>query len=243
MPLGGRRPGRRPGLPQPPATGSAARRTSPATIPTRRPVDTGPADPPARPQPTTDPSTSRLTQANAAASLYPHRRPVRPRVTRRRRAPRCRQVGSMQNRERSRRHGHSHHQHPRHRSASHPTAGAARAAAAAGPLASRNRSSGRRLVATFSGSRRRAPWPHRGPGHLPWADHPGRAQPGRLGRCSPPRGRGRSSPARGLVPPYGRPHHRADQSIPEPRGLAGDPAGGNHDSGPDRDGDGSRCGQ
>jgi hypothetical protein len=69
----------------------------------------------------------------------------------------------MQNRERSRRHDHSHHQHPRHRSASHPTAGAARAAAAAGPLAGRNRSSGRRLVAALSGSRRRAPWPHRGP--------------------------------------------------------------------------------
>jgi hypothetical protein len=165
MPLGGRRPGRGPGLPQPPATGSAAPRTSPATIPTRRPTGRHrprrspcPTPPHNRPQhEPPDPSQRRsqpLPTSTAGASQ----------VTRRRLAP---------------------------------------AADRSVPCRTEN-----------------------------GADdmHPGRAQPGRLGRCSPPRGRGRSSPARGLVPPYGRPHHRADQSIPESRGLAGDPTGGNHDS-------------
>jgi hypothetical protein len=56
-------------------------------------------DPPARPQPTTDSSTSRLTQANAAASLsHIDGRcvPGSPGDG----SPRCRQVGSMKNRER-----------------------------------------------------------------------------------------------------------------------------------------------
>src|SRR4029453_16772316 len=79
---------------------------------------------------------------------------------------------------------------------------------------------------------------------LPWAGHPDSAQPGRLGHRSAPRGRGWSPRPRGLVPPYGRPHDRSDQSGPGPHDPACGPAGGDDGGGGgDRDGHGSRRGQ
>jgi hypothetical protein len=122
-----------------------------------------------------------------------------------------------------------------------PTAGAT---AAAGPP----RWPAREPWTAAGGHARGIPTPSSPASSRAWTPPSGRS-PGwrstwtRLGHRSPPRCRGRSPRPRGPVPPDGRPHDRGDQSGPGPRGRAGGPAAGNHGSGRDRDGDGSRRGQ